>query len=150
MFQSCGKNSTLMLFSPGFSLSLSFCLSLLFVQLCLFSRYALRAYSDTASLCGEGCARSIECDLSELLPTEFAKCVASLSKSDWAGTLALVGSLVGLAFVVMTVLVVWRRRRVMQQTRSMAEQLTGSDFLLDEFDEGDAFVSDSMSTEASE
>ncbi len=116
----------------------------------LASQYALRSYSHTPDLCGGGCVRNTLCDMTELTPNDFSKCVAMLSPSDWAGTLGLVGGMVGLAFVVMTVAVIWRRRQVMLQTRHMAEKWTGAfDAFIDEdFEDQNMEVSDSVSMES--
>jgi hypothetical protein len=71
---------------------------------------------------------------------DFSACVAMLNPSDWAGTLGLVGGMVGVAFVGMSIAVLWRRRQVRIQTKSLAEKFTGS---FDEFDEED-FQEDNM------
>jgi hypothetical protein len=116
------------------------------------SQYAARAYSDTVDLCKEGCVRNTLCDMTSIIALNYSTCVSMLSPSDWAGTLGLVGGMIGLAFVVMTIAVLWRRRQVMMQNRTMAEKWTGAfgNFLEEDFEDIGEPTSDSLSTDSSE
>lgn len=116
----------------------------------LESRYALRSYSLTPGLCEEGCVRSILCDMTALTPNEFSMCASMLTQSDWSGTLGLVGGMIGLAFIVMTIAVLWRRRQVMLQTRSMAESWTFQSILEEDYEDVGEPPSDSVSENSSE
>ncbi len=105
----------------------------------LASRYALRSVTDTPGLCGENCAKTIVCDVVQLDATEFAKCTATLTPSDWSGTLGFVGGMVGVATVAMIIAVCWRRRQALTQSRQLAFQWTESfDAFEDEVDLSDS------------
>jgi hypothetical protein len=92
----------------------------------LASQYADRSASATPGVCVGGCIRTTVCDVAHLTQPEYAKCTSSLTRSDWSGTLGLVGGMVAVALVAMIVAVFWRRRQVLTQNRQLAFQWTES------------------------
>ena len=109
----------------------------------LLPRYASRAAAGTPSLsCARACQRALVCDVGHSQTDKYADCVTALGHADWSGTLALVGGLVAVVVLLMTALVVWKRRSVLKALHASSQRnMWNEDF--DEYTDEIDFAVDS-------
>ena len=82
------------------------------------------------------------CDVGHSQTDKYADCVTALGHADWSGTLALVGGLVAVAVLLMTALVVWKRRSVLKALHASSQRnMWNEDF--DEYTDEIDFAVDS-------
>lgn len=94
--------------------------------------YAARMNSNAATLkCDDSCVEAVVCDVGNSYLADYVECTNALGKSDWSGTLGLVGGLVGVALLFMIVLVCWKRSRVRGGGMPTSQKLVWDD----EFDQ---------------